>query len=338
VRANDEAEGLARIRASLGGYGLSPAGLEWRIVPVVGDLSRPRFGLSAEAFDRLVRGTGAVYHNGAVVNLAHTYAQLAGPNVRGTEEVLRFATRARAPVHFVSTISALAGAGEGPAIWLEKPLDASPESVPTDGYSQSKWVAEHLVAAAGRRGVPVVVYRPGRITGHSRTGASNPDDLLYRVLAGCVRLGAVPALDVLADMTPVDYVSQALVFLSRRPESIGQVFHLANPAPINLRQLPPLCARLGYNLRLVPFSEWSRAAAADAELAPLIPALAELTRPDGGSRLARYDCRKAVGALACGSSIRCPEVGPALLDTYLADLARRNRIPARAPRALTAAG
>lgn len=32
----------------------------------------------------------------------------------------------------------------------------------TDGYSQSKWVAEQLISRAGQKGVPVVIYRLGK--------------------------------------------------------------------------------------------------------------------------------------------------------------------------------
>ena len=46
----------------------------------------------------------------------------------------------------------------------------------TMGYSQSKWVAERLVKIAASRGLPVSIYRPGTITGDSRTGISNLDD------------------------------------------------------------------------------------------------------------------------------------------------------------------
>jgi thioester reductase-like protein len=33
----------------------------------------------------------------------------------------------------------------------------------TDGYSQSKWVAEQLTNRAAKRGLPVTVYRLGKI-------------------------------------------------------------------------------------------------------------------------------------------------------------------------------
>lgn len=32
----------------------------------------------------------------------------------------------------------------------------------TDGYSQSKWVAEQLISRAGQRGIPVIIYRLGK--------------------------------------------------------------------------------------------------------------------------------------------------------------------------------
>ena len=46
----------------------------------------------------------------------------------------------------------------------------------TDGYSQSKWVAEQLISRAGQKGLPVVIYRLGKfqkfylVNAHLTTG------------------------------------------------------------------------------------------------------------------------------------------------------------------------
>lgn len=68
------------------------------------------------------------------------------------------------------------------------------ESGLTVGYAQSKWVAEQLVRLAGGRGVPVSIFRPGYIIGHSETGVTNVDDYLVRLVKGCIQLGRAPIM------------------------------------------------------------------------------------------------------------------------------------------------
>jgi thioester reductase-like protein len=41
----------------------------------------------------------------------------------------------------------------------------------------------------------VRVYRPGNISGHSVTGASNPRDFLGALIAESLRIGAAPELE-----------------------------------------------------------------------------------------------------------------------------------------------
>src|SRR5258706_15717598 len=105
------------------------------------------------------------------------------------------------------------------------------------GYAQSKWVAERLVAAAKARGLPVAVYRPGMITGHSETGVSNPNDLMAAVLRGCIQLRCAPMVKTSIEMTPVDYVSAAIVQLSCDPNAPRKVFHLSNPHTVEWNDL-----------------------------------------------------------------------------------------------------
>ena len=58
------------------------------------------------------------------------------------------------------------------------------------GYGQSKWVAERLVEQARERGMRAYIHRPGRLTGHTVTGAFNDDDFLVQLLDACGRLGS----------------------------------------------------------------------------------------------------------------------------------------------------
>ena len=132
----------------------------------------------------------------------------------GTLEVLRLACRSRRkPIHFVSTVSVFPGTAPAGAVFAEDDDLAAAEGL-ADGYAQSKWVAERLMLQAAARGLPVTVYRPGRITGDSRTGVCQVDDFFYRLVRGCLQLGAAPDQDARLDLTPVDFVGKALVRLS----------------------------------------------------------------------------------------------------------------------------
>ncbi|MCA9688485.1 MAG: LLM class flavin-dependent oxidoreductase, partial [Myxococcales bacterium] len=74
VRARDEAAALARIEATLTEYGLWDPGLAARIEPLVGDLAAPGLGLDDAARDALAGDLDLIYHNGAIVNFALSYA------------------------------------------------------------------------------------------------------------------------------------------------------------------------------------------------------------------------------------------------------------------------
>ena len=100
------------------------------------------------------------------------------------------------PVFYVSSLSVFPGSGDTVCD------DASTYALPLsclsklgEGYAQTKVVAERLVVAAGRRGIPVKIFRPGRIVGHSATGATSVEDTFCRIIQGCLQMGAAPNLD-----------------------------------------------------------------------------------------------------------------------------------------------
>jgi len=330
VRAQSATEGLKRIKANLAAYALWRDDYTSRLIPLAGDLAQPRLGLAPGQFHELAERIDVIYHNGAIVNFIYPYQALKAANVDGTTEILRLACTARVkPVHYVSTLSVfplidLGGAG----VALEEESLENPEML-MDGYSQSKWVAEGRLRAARARGLPVTIYRPGRITGDSRTGKGEPDDPMWKLILQCIQSGLTPAVDVSVDMTPVDFASRAILHLSAQPESAGRTFHLVNPRPISW---PALCDRvraLGYPLRTVSVGEWKDQAKVvlgqdlDKSMFAWLPLVAALTTGDGPLVLPqlRYDCAHTLAGLE-GTPISCPPVDDRLLGTYFDQLVR----------------
>jgi amino acid adenylation domain-containing protein/thioester reductase-like protein len=323
VRAVTVEEGRKRIQEALASIGLEEDGGSPRIIPVPGDLSRPYLGLSPQRFDELASEIDVIYHNGAVVSALYPYWVHKPANVLGTREVLRLSSRGRVkPVHYVSTTGVFPWTNDASPRTVPEELELHGAPLPTDGYSQSKWVAERMVSEAGARGVPICVYRPGRISGHSLTGVSNPNDLFATVLKISIESGELPQLDssLATDLVPVDYVSQALVHLSMREDSIGRVFHLVNPNPIAWQDFIDLMGELGYPLRQVPYSSWVANWNRELEKTGNHPLagldLASVIRPDGSwLRLPVFDSRNTIDRLA-GTGIVCPAIDASLLATY----------------------
>ena len=255
VRADSADEALRRLRENLSRYGLWQERWASRVHVLVGDLARPRLGLSDRQWQRAAAETAVIFHAGALVNYAYDYPALAPGNVAGTRALLELACARRTkPVHHVSTIDVL-GAPAEQVTFLEDAPSGRPEVLDT-GYAQSKWVAEQLALAARARGLPVTIYRPGSVSGSSATGAANPDDANTRVLLASLALGVLPEMDTLIDLTPVQLREpraghpRARPGRGRRGVSPGQsaaravVHDRESGARGRLRAAPPALARV----------------------------------------------------------------------------------------------
>jgi thioester reductase-like protein len=273
----------------------------------------------------------AIYHSAAMVNWVYSYEQLKPSNVNGIREILKLASQVKIkPLHYVSTLAVfpLVGNAEASVAREDDPLDHG--GALHGGYTQSKWVAEKLVMLARSRGLPVAIYRPGMITGHSRTGAWNTSDFTCQMLKSWVNAGYVPDLYAAMDMTPVDYVSSAIVQLSRSAGSLGQVFHLANPKPVDVQELFAFMRSFGYRLEPVPYDQWRSALIALAErteekavrsLTPILAVQESEGAPEWVGGVPRFDCTNTLSVLA-HTGIRCPPVDEQVLNTYFTYLTR----------------
>ncbi|MGQ0592974.1 MAG: non-ribosomal peptide synthetase family protein [Gammaproteobacteria bacterium] len=330
VRAETYAEAFDKLRCALERYGIYDSDLVRRVLPVPGDLSSAGFGLTTALFQSLAERVEVIYHNGAQVNFVQPYAALKAANVLGTQEILRLAcTRKVKPVHYVSTLSVFGTESPPSPHGFSEDDFPGPSADLGNGYGQSKWVAEQLVRIAASRGLPVSVYRPATVTGHSRTGAWNSDDFLCRLIRGCIAIGAAPAEPVHFDIVPVDYVSRAIVYLSRTPDAIGGTFHLNNKCLVSSTALLDWIKSFGYSVGQQSYLEWREKVMEVAEqsshhpLYPLLPMFrANTPRGDSPSDLReRYNCSRTLEALM-DSGIRCPVPDRALLEAYLSYLQR----------------
>jgi thioester reductase-like protein len=334
VRAAGAAEALERVRSNLATYDLWRPEYARRLTAVVGDLTRPRLGLSEQQFNDLAARVDSIYHAGANVQFIGSYAALKPANVHGTHEVLRLAARGRyKTVHHISTLAVFSLADH-----LELQV-AREADVPRNcqelfvGYPQSKWVAEQLVLAARDRGVPVCVYRSGIVTGHSQTGVGNMEDFISRKIRGCLQIGAADDVDLTVDMTPADFVSGAIAYLSLRPASVGKVYHLVNEEQMTWNEVVAWLRQHGYPLRHLPYNRWREeffrqgALSPDNALFGLSPLLGPA--PEGFEIKVpklHFDAREAQAALA-DSGLVCPPLDARLLEKYIAYCVRSGMVP-----------
>jgi amino acid adenylation domain-containing protein/thioester reductase-like protein len=327
IRCPNITVGTQKLQQNLARYSLTSAAQSSRAIVVKGDLAQPLFGMSNLEFQQLASQIDLIYHSGAFVNLLYPYAALRDPNVIGTQEILRLASQVKLkPVHFISTLDVFQSAHHTQMdACLEDddfPLNGTPES----GYAQSKWVAEKLVKTANERGIPTCIYRPGMIIGDSQTGISNTEDQIGRLIKGLIQLGSAPTLALQMHLTPVDYVSQAIVQIAQQPSAWGKAFHLTNAQSLSLAQLVQEIQFQGYQLRSISYDQWLKALLAqqfgrDNALNSLIPLL---TSPSAAYSnylevldLGKVDCQNTLAGLV-GTAIDCPTLDSALLSNYFA--------------------
>lgn len=327
VRGDSLNEAGARLTGVLARHGVDAREAE-RLRVVHGSLTKRRLGLSDDAYLELARSIDAIYHCGAWVNLIAGYPALRGSNVVGTVEVLRLATRLRkVPVHHVSTVGVLMRAyedGVGP-VAEDHPLPP-PGGV---GYCQSKWVAERLVHQAAERGVPVTVHRPGVVLADSRTGLGSASDWFMRLTTVSVRAGCSPAHDFLLSVGPADFTSRSIVELSRRPQSVGRVFHNVLPEPMAFEEYFRIVESCGYRVPTVPYAEWLSAIKgltgvdrATVRIAESLPRI--LLSPRNG--IPTYPTSDATTA-AVRSSATPPSLDRAYFARMLTELVRQGELP-----------
>nr|VFK07402.1 MAG: amino acid adenylation domain-containing protein/thioester reductase domain-containing protein [Candidatus Kentron sp. LPFa]VFK24237.1 MAG: amino acid adenylation domain-containing protein/thioester reductase domain-containing protein [Candidatus Kentron sp. LPFa] len=320
VRGEDQQEAEKRFEAALVEHDQAMDGWRQRIKVARGDLKQERLGLTEKRFQELIDKIDVIYHNGAEVNHVYPYQELRKANVEGTKEILRIACAGRKkPVHYVSTLGVFAGTAQA----IREDSELVSEGLADSGYVQSKWVGEKLIWEAGNRGLPVAVYRPDRIGGHSKTGKWNDKDILYQMVIGSIGWGISPDWDYVENVAPVDYCAKALVWLSLREETLGCAYHLANSESVSSRELTNHVRANGFSVRQLPYKEWREAIEhGDKEI---LEYFLDHVVGDGDSpfkgETQKLECSQTIQALS-GSGIQCPPITAELIGRYLKSMQR----------------
>jgi thioester reductase-like protein len=252
VRAENNEQATERLKETLDAYGLWSSNYADLINPVVGDLAQPFFGLSEDEFNHLADRVDAICHSGAVVDWMLPLENYLGPNVLGTHEMLRLASRGRGKaVHYVSTYATL------PKYLGYKIL---PENTMDYGYLMSKWMGEQMVAAAQWRGAAASVYRLPFVGACSNTGHFRLDrgDFLHNLIAGCIDMGCFPSLDGdLRGLLPVDYLAKAISqTMTSNLDRIGKNYDFINPKAPSFNGFIELIRNTGCSVDTVCFEVW----------------------------------------------------------------------------------
>jgi thioester reductase-like protein len=324
IRCSDTEAGKQRLKQHLECYSLWQEVFSSRIIPVVGDLSQPLFGLSQQKFNKLAERIDVIYHNGCHLDFSVPYSVVKPTNVLGTEEILRLASLTQTkPVHFISTVVVFFSQAYSQAYRVKETDIPVFDIGLNNSYKQSKWVAEQLVRIAQERGLPACIYRPTRIMGHSKTGIYRKfNNFFLQFVKACIQLGKFPALDVELNIVPVDYCSQAIVHLSQQEKSLCKAFHIVNPQPISWKKLLKLICFLGYSIKEITYDKWlmeiqdyasSNQGEKNMSDFPL-PKLLNAAKVISAEK-PQFDARQTMKGLA-DTSIACPTVDLQLISTY----------------------
>ncbi len=296
-----------------------------RAIPVTGDLTGKKLGVSADTLKALKGQISAVYHLAAVYDLGADEESQVQVNIEGTRNMVEFAKAIDAGhVHHVSSIAA-AGLYEG--VFREDMFD---EAEGLDHpYFMTKHESEKIVRKECK--VPWTVYRPALVVGDSTTGEMDKIDGPYYFFKLIQRMRQLlppwmPSMGLEGgriNIVPVDFVVKALDHISHSRHTLaGQCFHLVDPVGYRVGDVLDIFAKAAHAPKMNVFVNAALLGFIPKSVKKGLMALAPVRRvyhavmKDLGlpedmftfiNYPTRFDCRHTTEALK-GSGITCPNL------------------------------
>lgn len=301
-------------------WGVGPA----RAVPVYGDLTAKKLGVSADDIKALKGTIDHFYHLAAVYDLEADAESQIAVNIEGTRHTVAFAQAIGAGhFHHVSSIAA-AGLYEG--VFRE---DMFAEAENTDHpYFSTKHESEKIVRTECK--LPWTVYRPAIVVGDSRSGEMDKIDGIYYFFKLIQRLRQIlppwmPSVGLEGgriNIVPVDFVVRALDHISHHRRTSGGCFHLVDPVGYRVGDVLDILSKAAHAPKMNLFVNAALLGFIPKSVKKGLMALAPVRRVyravmtdlglpedmlDFINYPTRFDCRETTAALK-GSGIECPRL------------------------------
>ncbi len=219
-----------------------------RVLPVAGEMTAPKCGLSAAQLRALSGKVKHFFHLAAIYDMAAKPDAMHAANIDGTRNALDLAVAIDAGCfHHTSSIAA---AGMYPGVFREDMFEEA-EGL-DDPYLRTKHESEGLVRAEKR--IRWRIYRPGMVVGHSKTGEIDKIDGPYYFFTFLKKLRQalppwMPTLGIeggRVNIVPVDFVADAMDHIAHKPRLDGHCFHLTDPEPLRVGEAMNTFARAGH--------------------------------------------------------------------------------------------
>jgi thioester reductase-like protein len=182
---------------------------EKKIKIILGDLSKPYFGLKKEDFEKIRNEIDAIIHCGFDKSGFKNYKKLYDTNVKSLFDIIKLACGYK-PIYFISSIVVYGTSYPGALKNISTPRV---RHSPNRGYAASKWVCDILLQKFYKN---FVIFRPTMIIGSFETGEIVKDDFLGFLINVIEKVGYAPTgnkeiFEAKLNVINVDYVAQSIV-------------------------------------------------------------------------------------------------------------------------------
>ncbi|MBK9441112.1 MAG: SDR family oxidoreductase [Comamonadaceae bacterium] len=309
-----------KVRALREFWGASAA----RVIPVFGDLTSKKLGISATEIKQIKGQIDHFYHLAAIYDLGADEATQIAINIEGTRNTVELA-RAIDAGHF-HHVSSIAAAGLYEGVFREDMFDEAENY--EHPYFMTKHESEKIVRTECK--LPWSVYRPAMVVGDSSTGEMDKIDGPYYFFKLIQRMRQLlppwlPSIGLEGgriNIVPVDFVVAALIAISHQKDITHKCYHLVDPVGYRVGDVLDIFSKAAHAPKMNLFVNAALLGFIPRSVTKGLMALAPVRRVRNAimndlglpqdmltfvNYPTRFDCRDTLAALK-GTGVACPNL------------------------------